>query len=175
MRDLHKLRAKLCRELAQSEHDARIHPRREAGRLGDTPPGRALRAIATHAAGTYPRYAALMQRRGRRIGLGLGRTVGALFSALRHAIFDRVIDTERSYRATLLGLRHGVDVMRLLRAVAAREGDLYLAAYCDDVLAERLALLDRAEHALGWFADRPAFALRSGLHLALQAGPSRGR
>jgi hypothetical protein len=29
----------------------------------------------------------------------------------------RFVDAERSYRATLLGLRHGVDVARLLREV----------------------------------------------------------
>jgi hypothetical protein len=174
MSDLHKLRTKLCRELAQSEHDARTHPRREARRLGDTPPGRALRAIAAHAAATQPRFDALMQRRGQRLGRRLGRTVGAVFSALRHAVFDRMIGTERSFRGTLLGLRHGVDVMRLLRAVASREGDLYLAGYCDEVLAERVALLERAERALAWFADRPTLALRSGLQVALHPGPEPG-
>jgi len=175
MKDLHKLHAKLCRELAQSEHSARTHSLREARRLGDSPPARALRAIAGHAASKRARLEVVMERRGQRIGLRLGRAVGAMFSALRHAIFDRMIDTERSYRGTLLGLYHGVDVMRLLRAVAAREGDLYLMAFCDEVLGERLALLERAERALSWFAERPALALRSGLQSALHPGPTRAR
>jgi len=173
MKDLDKLHAKLCRELAQSEHSARTHCLREARRLGDTPPARALREIAAHAEAMQPRLEVAMRRTGQRTGLRLGRAVGALFSALRHALFDRMIDTERSYRGTLLGLRHGVDVMRLLRAVASREGDLYLEAYCEEVLAERIRLLGRAERALSWFAERPALALRSGLHSALHPTPSR--
>lgn len=175
MSHLDKLQAKLCRELAQSERDAQTHTLREARRLGDTPPAGALRAIAAHARSMQPRLEVAMRRGGQRIGLALGRTVAAVFSALRHAIFDRLIDTERSYRATLLGLRHGVDVMRLLCAVAGRRGDLYLAAYCDETLVERLALLQRAERALAWFADRPALALRSGFQNALHPGPMRAR
>jgi hypothetical protein len=175
MDDLHRLGAKLCRELAQSEHDARVQPLREARRLGNIPPGRALRDIAAHAQVVRPRLESLMRDQGQRVGLGLGRTVGAIFAVLRHAIFDRVIDAERSYRGTLLGLRHGVDIMRLLRAVAAREGDLLLAIFCDEVLVERLVLLDRAEQALSWFAERPTLALRSGLQLTLHPGPTRAR
>jgi hypothetical protein len=173
MKDLDKLHAKLCRELAQSEHSARMHCLREARRLGDTPPARALRTIAAHAEAMQPRLEVVMRRGGP--GLRLGRAVGALFSALRHAVFDRMVDTERSYRGTLLGLHHGVDVMRLLRAVAAREGDLYLEAYCEEALAERIRLVERAERMLSWFAERPALALRSGLGNALHAGPSRAR
>lgn len=171
MTDLHRLSAKLCRELSQSEHSAWVHARREARRLRDLPPGRALREISAHAGATRPRFEALMRRRRQRIGPGLGRAVGAAFSALRHAVFDRILDAERSYRGTLLGLRHGADVLRLLRAVAAREGDLDLAIFCDEVLVERLVLLERAERALAWFADRPALALRSGLQLTLHPGP----
>jgi hypothetical protein len=175
MTDLDQLCNKLCRELAQSEHDADVHTRREARRLGDAPPARALRAISAHAAASRPRLAALMRQRHQRVGLGLGRAVGAVFAVLRHAIFDRVIGAERSFRATLLGLRHGIDAMRLLRAVAAREGDLQLAGYCDDVLVERLVLVAHAERALGWFADRPGLALRSGWRLALHSGHTRAR
>jgi hypothetical protein len=169
MSDLDKLRTKLCRELAQSEESARLHPMREARRLGNVAPAAALRAIADHAAQLRPRFESLMER-DRLTGLRLGRSVGKLFSALRYAFFDRVIDTERSFRGTLLGLRHGVDTARLLREVARRAGDVYLVALCDTLLAGRLPLIAKAEATLGWFADQPARALQSGLRTALPSG-----
>lgn len=168
MSDLHKLRTKLCRELAQSEQSARVHPIREARRLGKVPPAAALRTIAEHAAVMRPRLEALM--RDQPAGLRLGRWVGKLFSVLRHGLFDRIIDTERSFRGTLLGLRHGVDTARLLREVAWRLGDSYLVAFCDELLARRLPLIARAEATLSWFADQPARALQSGLRAALPTG-----
>ena len=171
MNHLHKLRTKLCRELAQSELSARKHPAREARRLGDVPPARALREIAAHAEAMWSCFEEQIGRQP--LGLRLGRAVGAALSAFRHAILDRVVDAERSYRATLLGLRHGVDVMRLLRAVAAREGDFDLAVLCDEVLVERLVLLDRAEQVMVWFAERPQLALQSGLQLVLHPAPPR--
>ena len=168
MSDLHKLRTKLCRELAQSEQSARVHPIREARRLGKVPPAAALRTIAEHAAVMRPRLEALM--RDQPAGLRLGRWAGKLFSVLRHGLFDRMIDTERSFRGTLLGLRHGVDTARLLREVAWRLGDPYLVAFCDELLARRLPLIARAEATLSWFADQPARALQSGLRAALPIG-----
>ncbi len=170
MSDLDKLRTKLCRELAQSEQSARVHPVREARRLGNVPPAAALRAIAGHAAQLRPRFEALVQR-DRLGGFGVARAVGKLFSALRHAVFDRMIDTERSFRGTLLGLRHGVDTARLLREVARRSGDVYLLAFCDELLAQRLPLIARAEASLAWFAEQPGRALQSGLRAALPSAP----
>jgi hypothetical protein len=169
MSDLDKLRTKLCRELAQSEQSARVHPVREARRLGDVPPAAALRAIAEHAEQLRPRFESLLQR-DRVVGVGLGRAVGKLFSALRHAVFDRMIDTERSFRGTLLGLHHGIDTARLLREVARRANDIYLFAFCDELLAQRLPLVAKAEATLAWFADQPARALQSGLRAALPTG-----
>jgi hypothetical protein len=171
MTDLLRLRRKLCRELAQSEHDARVHTRREARRLAQTPPALALRAIAAHADALQPRFAALVSR-DQPIGLALGRTVGAMFSGVRHALFDRVIDRERSYRATLLGLYHGLDTARLLREVCARAGDVYLARFCDELVSERGVLLEQAQHALAWFADTPRVALRWGARRMLAASRS---
>ncbi len=169
MSDLHKLCTKLCRELAQSEHSATVHPRREARRLGQVPPAAALLAIAQHAETQRPRFEALMVKR-QPVGLRVGRGFGELFSSLRHALFDRLIDTERSFRATLLGLRHGVDVVRLLREVALRSGDSHLLQFCDEWLIERLCHLEHAERTLAYFADQPARALQSGLRIALTAG-----
>lgn len=168
MSELHKLHRKLCRELSQSEHSAIVHTRREARRLGDVAPAHALRALAEHAQAVRPRFDALVAKRQPMRGIRIGESVGEVFSVLRHALFDRLIDTERSYRGTLLGCRHGVDIVRLLREVALREHDTPIVRFCDDWLVERLGLLERAEQALAYFADQPARALKSGLAVALE-------
>ena len=167
MQDLHKLCTKLCRELAQSEHSALVHPQREAKRLGDISPAHALLAISEHAKELRPRFEALMAKRQPK-GTRVGRAFGQAFSTIRHLIADRLIDAERSYRGTLLGLRHGTDVARLLREVALREHDTHLMRFCDEFLIERLALIEGAEAALAWFAEQPSRAIRSGMRLALQ-------
>jgi len=97
----------------------------------------------------------------------IAHAVGEMFSVLRNLIGDRIIDTERSYRGTLLGFRHGVDVTRLLREVAIRLGDERLRVFCDEWLAERVELIHEAETQLAWFADVPHRALESGLSVAL--------
>lgn len=167
--DLHRLREKLCRELAQTEHDAQRHVTRQARRLGAVPPADLLRAIAASAEHLWPELVAIIGAE-QPPGIELGRAVGALLSNLRHFLFDRLSDAERSFRRTLLGLRHGVDVARLLREVAVREDDARLVHFCDRLLIDRLELIERANETLGWFAEQPAQALRSGLRIALQPG-----
>jgi hypothetical protein len=163
MTDLQKLREKLCRELAQSEHSAEVQPRREAKHLGDTPPAAALLAIADHAAAMRPRFDALIPgRRASPRGVLIARAIGEMFSTLRRAVFDRLIDTERSYRGTLLGVDHGIDLVRMLRAVAIRETDQPLVDLCEDWLTTRIALVEEAQLALDWFAARPELALQPG-------------
>ena len=157
-----RLREKLIRELAQSERDARIHTRREARRLGTTTaPAQAFLAIADHADATERQLVELAGRR-RSFGVRLGHAVAGVFSGLRHLVFDRLIDTERSYRATILGLRHGIDVARLLHEVAMRERHAELQWFCSGLVIDRGILLDEAESALSWFAEYPDLALRSG-------------
>jgi hypothetical protein len=104
------------------------------------------------------------------IGIRVGRLVGEVFSGLRHFLFDRMLSTERSYRATLLGLQHGLDVARLLRDVARREEKIRLFRFCDDLIAEREVLLREAERALHWFAEHPEAAMASGARIALATG-----
>jgi len=162
-----RLRDKLCREIAQAEHDARIHTRREAGRLGDVAPGRALLAISEHAAEVEPLLAKVAHQP---IGLHIARVVADVFSAARHFLFDRLIDSDRSFRATLIGLKHGVDATRLLREVVLLTNDVELLKFCDLILVERLCLIEDAEQAMSWFAENSALALRSsGRHFALAA------
>lgn len=165
-----RLRDKLCRELAQAEHDARLHTRREAKRLGECPPGKALLAIAAHADDVE---LALEKLTKQHVGVGLrvARAVAKVFSGVRHFFADRLVDRERSYRATLLGLKHGIDTLRLLREVVTINCDVALLKFCDLVLVERLCLIEDAEQALVWFAEQPELALGSGAWRALPAGP----
>ena len=157
---IRRLREKLCRELAQSEHDAVIHCQREAARYGTLPPGQVLRVIADHARELRPQLDWLW---GGKQGAGIhaARVVAEAFSALRHFAVDWMIDAERSYRATLLGLHHGLGVARLLREVADHQHDIDALQVCDELLEGRTRLLARAEDRLRWFAEHPDLALRS--------------
>jgi hypothetical protein len=156
-----KLREKLCRELAQSEHDAIVHCLREARRYGRQPPGQILRAVADHASQIRPALGRVWGERPP-LGIRVGRAVGEAFSVLRHLAIDWIIDAERSYRATLLGLRHGLDAARLLRDVLVQQQDYDALRVCDELIAGRSELLTRVEDRLWWFAAHPDVALRSG-------------
>jgi len=164
-----RLRDKLCRELAQAEHDARSHTRREAKRLGDCPPGHALFAIAEHNDDVELAFAKLTKHRSS-VGRRLARVVAQVFSGVGHFFFDRLIDRESRYRTTLLGLKQGIDTLRLLREVVTINHDIALLKFCDLVMVERLCLLEDAEQALVWFAEQPELALGSGAWRALPAG-----
>jgi len=170
MTQLRELKEKLCRELSQSEHSAIVQPRREARRLGDIPPAHSLLQIAAHAEAMRPRLDALISgRRATAHGIGLGKLVGQVFSTLRHFLFDRMLDTERSFRGTLLGLDHGIDIVRMLSAICERDGDEHLAVFCEEWLSTRIALVEGARCCLAWFTAQPAIALQSGLRRALEA------
>ncbi len=144
-----------------------VHANREARRLGDSPPARALRALAAHAVAMRPRFDSLVTER-QPLGVLAGRAVGQLFSALRHFLFDRLIDLERSYRGTLLGFHHGLSVGRLLRDVAERLDERQMIAFLEQWLRERDALVDAAERELHYFADLPRRAIKSGLRVAFE-------
>lgn len=159
MEPIDKLRHKLCRELAQSEHDAITHCAREARRYGAYPPALVLRAVSEHAQKLQPRLAAIWGDQP--LGIRAGRAVGEAFSSIRHFATDWVLDAERSYRATLLGLRHGLDAARLLRYVLAEQRDRAAVAVCDALIEGRAQLLERLEERLRWFAAHPEVALRS--------------
>jgi hypothetical protein len=168
---LQTLRDKLVRELAQTEQSAAVHCEREARRYHGHPPGQALRAISKHAIAMRRELLFLADLK-QPFGARLGRTLGEALSALRQLAIDRVVDAERSYRATLLGVRHGVDVARLLREVFVQQQDAGSARSCDLLLGERVRLVEEAERVLGWFARNPAQAVRSAT--TLQAAlPSR--
>lgn len=152
-----KLSASLMREVFQTERSAELHCIREAARLSG-PPATALRACAIHAVRVnreLPQLARQAQLPVRNAASAIGRA----FSALREVIFDRALDEERSYRGTLLGLRHGVDVVRMLQHVADASGRLPLAEFCTQWLAEREPLVGDVARAMSWFALHPEVAV----------------
>lgn len=154
------LLGRLFVELFQTEESARKHPRVEAERLGDTPPGRAMRAVAGHAVRVLPELRRLAEAE----GLGTrsaGSWIGDAFSLARRIAFDRMLDREKSYRGTLLGLYHGIDVVRLLRAAARAHGRDRIASFCDAWLDERIGLIEAAGRQLDWFGAHPALAVES--------------
>jgi hypothetical protein len=149
---------KLTRELFQTETSASRHCRREAERLGNAAGAEAFREIARHADGILERLPGLMKAEGLPESPG-GSIVGASFSQVRDKIADKMLDRERSYRGTILGLRHGVDVVRLFGAVGERNGRSTLGSFRDEWFATRLPLVQRVEEGLVWFADHPDTAL----------------
>lgn len=167
---LHELHAKLCRELAQTEQSAAVHCEREARRYGDHPPAERLRAISRHAVGMRAELAPLFAPR-QALGERIGRGIGEALSLLRQVVIDRVVDAQRSYRATLLGVRHGVDVARVLQEVLTRTHDATGVQLCAKLIAERVALIEAGERALTWFARRPDLAVRTAT--SLQAAQAR--
>ncbi|MDC0679967.1 hypothetical protein [Sorangium atrum] len=150
----------LVRELFQTERSAMIHPRIEAERLGNVPPAHALRAVSTHAEAALAEILPLLRERELPISAG-GSTVGEAFSALRDHLADYLLSTERSYRGTLLGMRHGVDLVELLQYVATVEGETPLAAWCARWLSMRRPLVEAVADELAWFAARPMRAMRA--------------
>jgi hypothetical protein len=169
---LKKLREKLCRELAQSEYDANVHCDREARRYGARPPGQAMRLIAVHARDMRAQLEPLW-RDEQTAGMRAGQVVGEVFSAVRHFAVDWAIDAERSYRATLLGVQHGIGVAQLLHHVLRKQRDTVALRACDKLIDGRTRLLSRAEDRLDWFADHANIALRSSRRqIAKPSGPA---
>lgn len=144
----------LMRELFQTERSAKSHPTLESERLGDTSPGRAMRAVAEHATATLADLPRLAQRHDLPVSAG-GEAVGKLFSLLRDAIGDLLLNMERSYRGTILGMRHGLDLVTLLRDVALADGDEELVEWCTTWIDKRRPLVEAAADELEWFALRP--------------------
>ncbi len=150
----HELLRSLYRELFQSERSAMKHPRREAERLGSGPPAQALTAVSDHAKSSFAGLCAAARASDLPVSRA-GMFLGSLLSTARHVVLDRAVEAERSYRATLLGMRHGIDVMKLIRKVADASGRVELAGFCTRWLDERAPLVDRVETAMGWFAEHP--------------------
>lgn len=153
---LEALYHKLGRELMQSERSCRVHARREAKRQGPGPAADAMLALAMHADRCEPRLEELIGKPS--IGIAAARVVAYTFSNVRHGFTDRLLAHERTYRATLLGVRHGLECSYLLSQVAKQADMRGMHGYLQTMLPERAALLDAARDALGWFAQHPRHA-----------------
>lgn len=151
--------ANLVRELFQTERSASSHPLVEAERLGDVPPAEVMRAVAQHAESALAELPGVVSRHRLPASIG-GKLVGAAFSVVRDQFADLLLTAERSYRGTLLGLRHGLDLVTLVEQVARRDGDVALADWCTAWLARRAPLVNAVTEQLAWFAANPAVAER---------------
>ena len=157
---LEALLRSLFRELFQTETSAVRHCSREAERLGEAPPAAPLRAISRQAEGVLTELPQLARAHHLPLSAG-GIAVGELFSQTRDKLADRLIRSERSYRGTMLGLRHGADLVQLLSFAAGERGYSAITEFCVRWLYARLPLISELERQLGWFAREPAEAMRS--------------
>ncbi len=148
-----RLLQKLIRETARSEAQALEHPVREAKRIGPMPPIEALQGVADHVTLMQQRFATMLDGHELQTHPS-GGGISATFASMRHLVVDRVVDPERAYRTALLDLRHGLEVVKLLREIARREMLFGLSRWCDDWLGARRTLVARVEAQLGWFAEQ---------------------
>ena len=153
----HELLVSLFRELFQTEQSAKLHPLREANRLGEVPPAAALRAVAAHAERVMAELPELAQKNQLPIS-GAGVMLGSFLSNFRQLVIDRLVEPERSYRGTLIGMRHGVDLVGLIRHVARVQNNSGLGKWCETWLAERTPLVEAVAKELEWFAQVPEVA-----------------
>lgn len=152
----------LTLELYQTETSAVRHSNREAERFeSGLPPATALRAVGIHAERTLIELPGLAER----AGLSVSKTgilLGELLSQGRDKLSDVFTDRERSYRGTLLGMRHGIDVFRLTHELASSIHNYELRDFTKAWLEERSPLVQRVDEALGWFAEHPDEAVGFG-------------
>jgi hypothetical protein len=149
-----RLLERLMREYFQTETSASRHCRREAERFTDAAYAGPFRLIAAHADQVLETLPAIARQENLPVSPG-GSAVGALFSQARDKMADKLIDAERSYRGTMLGLRHGVDLVKLIEAVAKRHNRPALTTFCQGWLQQRQPLVDQSELGFGWFAEHP--------------------
>jgi hypothetical protein len=155
----------LFAEVGQTERSAIRHPRVEARRLGECPPAAALLNVTTHAERAKPALESLAGERGA-TRTAVGAMVGSLFSIGRNGLADFFLTAEQSYRGTLLGMRHGYDVVTLFRLAALAEGDAPVVAWTDAWLSEREPLLRNVADQMRWFVAHPERALQNAKELA---------
>jgi hypothetical protein len=151
---LDKLLHNVIHEVFQTETSAVRHCRREAERLAATGPGSAMIAISEHASRVLEALAPVCQREGLPVSVG-GSTAGLVLSELRDKVVDRLVQSERSYRGTLMGLHHGIDLMKLVTLTAEASGKVALVDLCAEWLPTRTALVQRAIEELAWFVLHP--------------------
>jgi len=146
--------ARIVREVGRAELAVIEHAVRESRRLGDdAPPAVALRDIAEHAAAMQPRFATVVS--GYDLPSARGG-LGAALSTLRDLVVDRIVQGERAYRIALLDLRHGLDLVKMLRDATRSDQLLGIIRWCDDWLGARRPLISHAERELAWYSAASA-------------------
>jgi hypothetical protein len=153
---MNHLLARLLPELAQAERSAAEHPAREAQRLASYPPGRAMHDIAAHADGTCRALSEILRRIAPDARAGAG--MGTWFSIMRERVTDLWISREGSYRQTLLGLHHTMDLLDLVVAAADEDDRTDLARWATATRDERAPLLLQCTAELAWFGHHPDIA-----------------
>ncbi|MBL8739460.1 MAG: hypothetical protein JNK04_00150 [Myxococcales bacterium] len=146
----------LLRELHQTERSCATHCRREAERFPGERPAYAMIHLAEHADQVLERMKPL-GRDGTAQKLAEG--LGSFLSLCRELVLDRIVREERSYRGTLLGVRHGIDLVILLRNAAVSEKSDLMLEFCDKWLEKRTVLWEEAVAALEWFDQNPERAM----------------
>ena len=145
-------------EVSQSEESARVHPKREAKRLGMCPPAAAMLRVSEHGAESLRSLKQLAKARGLERHTK-GSILGHLLSDVRTFGTDLFLTPDKTYRGTLMGIHHGIGAMLLLEDVAIERGDQELADFCSSWVAKRRELTAAAEDALAWFAQNSDAAL----------------
>ena len=140
----------LAPELFQTETLAARHCRREAQRVADTPLAAALLAVAAHAEVARRELYEIAWTRKFPHG-SLRSLLGNLFGEAGQRLADRLIARQRSYRGTLLGMRHGVDVVHMLELTAREAGRGPLASWAERWLRRREPLVRGVERELAGY------------------------
>lgn len=172
LNQLDKLLHNVVHEVFQTETSALRHCQREAERLGATAPGRAMMAISEHAAGVLDALAPVCRREELPVSVG-GSAAGVFLSEMRDKVLDRLIQSERSYRGTLMGLHHGIDLMKLVMLASEASGKSSLIDLCAEWIPARTALVQRAVEELSWFVTHPERATELARPLLLSARRQR--
>ena len=145
----------LLGELARAERSAIRRLRKQAHRIGDGEPfAETMLRAARHAERWLTEFERSVRGRRQRARIALERVL----ATLREGLADLLVNHERSYRATLLGLRSAIDCAVLTQAVAQRAGRPDLAGFCGRWLDERRRLVAECERQLAWFAFHPQCA-----------------
>ncbi len=152
--------AVLLAEACQAERVVRAHCGREADRLGSTPPGWSMRAVANRARRATRDLRPLVRERSA-VGPtdGVGTRIARLLATVRELGADLRVSAEKSYRATLLEIHQATVAFLLLEDAAVAAGDQELSDYCHRWIADRTRLIADVERDLAWFAANPERAL----------------
>lgn len=142
----------LLAEFFQTERSAIEHCHKEAERLGgEVPPAKSMEQVCEHAQHCLEALKALTSKHKNK-----GEVAGDAFSFLREMVGDNLLTYEQSYRGTLLGMTHGMDMVETLHGVSGELGDRDLEALCKRWLSERRPLVETCRRvSVSWFVAHP--------------------